>query len=123
MLSFVYDIADLYKMEITVPAAFAAVKEGGGEIETRVRKGCRDAFRATRLLERIVPDINSALGFEEGEMAAEHEQFDSDQAAPGGLWDPAAGEVAGGVNRGDGLERKPLGREESSLGDMSQEKS
>ncbi len=121
MLSFVYDIADLYKTEITIPAAFAAVKEGDAGIETRVRKACRDAFRETRLLERIVPDIQSALGFDEDEFAAGQAEFDSDEAAPGGLWDPAAGEVAGGLNRGDDADRKPPAREEPELSDVKQE--
>lgn len=121
MLSFVYDIADLYKSEVSIPAAFSAVRESDTQIETRVRKACRDAFHATRLLERIVPDIHSALGLDQNELAAEQALFDSDQAAPGGLWDPAAGLVAGGVNRGDSPERKQPGREERSLDDASQE--
>jgi CRISP-associated protein Cas1 len=123
MLSFVYDIADLYKTEVSIPIAFAAVREGDTQIEARVRKACRDAFHGKRLLERIVPDIQSALGFDQSDLAGEQTLFDSDQAAPGGLWDPAAGQVTGGVNRGDGVERKQPGREESSIGDASQEES
>jgi CRISPR-associated protein Cas1 len=89
MLSFVYDIADLYKTEVSIPMAFAAVKEGDTQLETRVRKACRDAFHATRLLERIVPDTHSALALDQNEqLAAEQALFDSDQPAPGGLWDP-----------------------------------
>jgi CRISPR-associated protein Cas1 len=109
MLSFVYDIADLYKTEVTIPAAFYAVKQGDTGLEARVRMGCRDAFRATRLLERIVPDIQSALGMEGVEPAVSQQDVDVDQASPGGLWDPVASEVTGGVNRAD---RKPPGREE-----------
>lgn len=57
-LSFVYDIADLYKFETVVPAAFAvAAKSTGGNDERTVRQSCRDMFRRTRLLERIIPDI------------------------------------------------------------------
>jgi CRISPR-associated protein Cas1 len=123
MLSFVYDIADLYKTEVSIPAAFAAVKESDAQIEARVRKACRDAFHATRLLERIVPDLHSVLALDNNELAAEQALFDSDQAAPGGLWDPAAGEVAGGVNRGDIVERKQPGREEPSLGEAREEES
>jgi CRISPR-associated protein Cas1 len=62
MLSFVYDIADLYKTEVTVPAAFATVKESDGQIETRIRKTCRDLFFETRLLERIVPISSRCSG-------------------------------------------------------------
>jgi CRISPR-associated protein Cas1 len=112
MLSFVYDIADLYKTEITVPAAFAAAKEGPGRIESRVRHACRDAFRATQLLERIVPDIQAVLGCDEDELAGDVGDFDENEAAPGGLWDPTGGEVAGGVNHGPETERKPPRRED-----------
>jgi CRISPR-associated protein Cas1 len=123
MLSFVYDIADIYKAEVTIPAAFAAVIRGGdAQIEMRVRKACRDAFYETRLLERIVPDISAALGLDEQKFATEQALFDSDEAAPGGLWDPA-GEVAGGVNRADSPERKQPGREESVSGNDRGEKS
>ena len=61
-LSFVYDIADLYKFETVVPAAFAvAAKSAGGNDERTVRQSCRDMFRRTRLLERIIPDIEELL--------------------------------------------------------------
>ncbi|MBM3983370.1 MAG: type I-E CRISPR-associated endonuclease Cas1 [Planctomycetes bacterium] len=62
LLSFVYDIADLYKTEVTVPIAFriaAATAEG---IERKVRLECRQAFHDTRLVERILPDIAEVLG-------------------------------------------------------------
>ncbi len=124
MLSFVYDIADLYKTEVSIPMAFAAVQAGDTLLETRVRKACRDAFRERRLLERIVPDIHSALNLDENQqLAAEQTLFDSDEAAPGGLWDPAAGQIAGGVNRADSPERKPPGREGPGIEDAAQEES
>lgn len=121
MLSFVYDIADLYKTEVSIPAAFTAVKEGDAQIETRVRKACRDAFHRSRLLERVVRDIYSALALDQDVQAGEQALFDTDQAAPGGLWDPVAGQVAGGINRGDSAERKQPGREGSGPGDASEE--
>jgi CRISPR-associated protein Cas1 len=123
MLSFVYDIADLYKSEVSIPAAFEVVRQSDAQIEARVRKACRDAFHATRLLERIVPDIYSALGLDQDQRAAEESLFDSDQGALGGLWDPAAGQAPGGVNRGDTLERKQPGREKPSEGDAGQAES
>jgi len=58
-LSFVYDIADLFKFETVVPAAFAvaarvvraeAAGQGGPPVERQVRVACRDAFRRTNLL-------------------------------------------------------------------------
>ncbi len=63
-LSFVYDIADLYKMQITVPVAFSVVAEGGTQPETKVRKRCRDAFVNLRLLHRIVPDVDQLLALD-----------------------------------------------------------
>jgi len=63
--SFVYDIADLYKTEITIPAAFETVAESLTSVEKRVRALCRERFRQTRLLCRILPDIDSLLGIEE----------------------------------------------------------
>ena len=98
MLSFVYDVADLYKTEVTIPVAFHVVAEGVENLESRVRRACRDSFRAARLLQRIVPDIERALGAPD--MTADYD-FDSDPAAPGSLWDDRKGEVPGGVNRGE----------------------
>ena len=67
-LSFVYDIADLYKFETVVPVAFkVAASNPAGNPERAVRLGCRDVFRQTRLLERIIPDIEQVLAA--GEIA------------------------------------------------------
>jgi CRISP-associated protein Cas1 len=65
-LSFVYDIADIFKFETVVPAAFtvaARIERGGakGSIERQVRIACRDAFRRTNLLDRIIPTIGELL--------------------------------------------------------------
>lgn len=61
-LSFVYDIADVYKFETVVPIAFkVAASQPSGNAERAVRLGCRDAFRETRLLDRIIPDIEEIL--------------------------------------------------------------
>lgn len=100
MLSFVYDIADLYKVDLTIPAAFAAVGQGTHDLESRVRRSCRESFRIGRLLERIAPDVERALMVEEGLASPEDAGFDADDALPSGLWDPA-GIVAGGVNHAD----------------------
>ncbi|MEH3144192.1 MAG: type I-E CRISPR-associated endonuclease Cas1e [Methylobacterium frigidaeris] len=65
-LSFVYDVADLFKFEAVVPAAFriagrAARGDLAGSVEGVVRRECRDAFRRSRLLERIIPTIEDVL--------------------------------------------------------------
>lgn len=82
--SFVYDIADLYKLEITVPLAFRVAAEGPPKLERAVRLACRDTFRETKLMKRVVPDISQALGVEE-EI---EEVFDEDPALPAELWEP-----------------------------------
>ncbi|MDX2120629.1 MAG: type I-E CRISPR-associated endonuclease Cas1e [Gemmatimonadota bacterium] len=66
-LSFVYDIADLFKFETVVPVAFGVAKKflnapgAGAALERQVRIGCRDVFRRTNLLERIIPTIGELL--------------------------------------------------------------
>jgi CRISPR-associated protein Cas1 len=97
MLSFVYDIADLYKTEISVPAAFHAAAEGVLGVERRVRAACRDEFKRQRLLARIIPDIQRVLALRPLEAESE---YDGVEVIPGGIWDPQ-GEVQGGVNYGE----------------------
>ena len=61
-LSFVYDVADVYKFETVVPMAFkVAASNPGGSPERAVRLGCRDIFRQSKLLDRIIPDIEDML--------------------------------------------------------------
>jgi CRISPR-associated protein Cas1 len=97
MLSFVYDVADLYKAEITIPAAFRCTAAGESKLESRVRHICRDLIREQRVLARIVDDLEKLFSAE-GLDAREAELLDRHDAMPGGLWDPDEGEVAGGVN-------------------------
>jgi CRISPR-associated protein Cas1 len=67
-LSFVYDVADVFKFDTAVPAAFAVA----GKLarlphadlrlaEREVRRRCRDLFRETKLLNRIIPAIEEML--------------------------------------------------------------
>ncbi|MBN8441939.1 MAG: type I-E CRISPR-associated endonuclease Cas1 [Thauera sp.] len=60
-LSFVYDVADIYKFETVVPAAFKVAASNPTHPERAVRLACRDIFRQTKLLERIIPDIEAML--------------------------------------------------------------
>jgi CRISPR-associated protein Cas1 len=62
LLSFVYDVADLYKTEVTVPAAFRVAATEKDGIERKVRLECRQAFHDAKLMERILPDIAEVLG-------------------------------------------------------------
>jgi CRISPR-associated protein Cas1 len=60
-LSFVYDVADVYKFETVVPLAFRIAARSPVNAEQQVRLACRDSFRETRLLERIIPGIEDML--------------------------------------------------------------
>jgi len=60
-LSFVYDVADVYKFDTVVPVAFRVAASQQRNPEQSVRLGCRDVFRQTQLLERIIPGIEEML--------------------------------------------------------------
>ena len=76
MLSFVYDIADLYKTDIVIPLAFRIVSQKPEELERVVRLACRDAFAESRLMNRLLPDIAEVLnaGDDSRESADEFEE-------------------------------------------------
>ena len=69
--SFVYDTADILKFEKVVPEAFrvAAAAQQSKRLDGRpmtdpvaeVRRRCRDAFRRTNVLARLVPMIEDVL--------------------------------------------------------------
>ncbi len=59
--SFVYDIADVFKFETVVPVAFRIAAKNPAEPEREVRLSCRDAFRQSRILDRIIPLIEEIL--------------------------------------------------------------
>jgi len=86
-LSFVYDIADLYKAELTIPVAFQIVAESSQNAERRARMACREKFKEARLLERILPDIDELLGIQMEALAGTAD-MDADPALPELLWSP-----------------------------------
>ena len=66
--SFVYDVADVFKFETVVPVAFqvaaetrASRKPASLDPVGEVRRRCRDAFRRTGLLRRLIPAIEEML--------------------------------------------------------------
>jgi CRISP-associated protein Cas1 len=83
-LSFVYDVADLYKTEITIPTAFEAASRGGEKIEARVREMCRERFRERKLLARMIPDMDMLMGIAPGADAPA--DYDADPGLPAPLW-------------------------------------
>ncbi|MGA4960491.1 type I-E CRISPR-associated endonuclease Cas1e [Streptomyces lavendulocolor] len=89
-LSFVLDIADLYKAEFTIPLAFDLAAKGL-TTERDARTAFRDAVVQGKLLPRVVTDIKTLL-VPDGSTLIEDDQ--------GGLWDDEEGVVSGGRNWG-----------------------
>lgn len=90
--SFVYDVADLYKAEVSIPIAFAVVSEGVEDVASETRRRVRDSLHQHHLFERMVRDIHWLL-LDEGEDEApvvEHLQ----------LWDDRGASVDAGVSYG-----------------------
>jgi len=83
--SFVYDIADLYKVEITIPTAFRIAAESRERVQPRVREACRQAFKEAKLLQRILPDIEALLAIPQDVLMA-GDGADEDPGRPEPLW-------------------------------------
>ncbi len=60
-LSFVYDIADIYKFDTVVPEAFKIAASNPTNPDKVVRIACRDIFRETKILKKIIPGIEEVL--------------------------------------------------------------
>jgi len=69
--SFVYDVADVFKFDTVVPAAFKVAAKHPKNPEMEVRHACRDMFRQTRLLKKIIPSIEEMLAAGEEEPPKE----------------------------------------------------
>jgi CRISPR-associated protein Cas1 len=93
-LSFVYDLADLYKLDLAVPLAFQEASLGGTDIERRVRLALRDRFRETRFLTRVADDLMAIFGPD----SEDPEVFDGDPARPGSLVGGAEGGFSYGLD-------------------------
>ena len=92
--SFVYDIADLYKSDITIPLAFRVAAQGPEDIGSVVRHAVRDAISDGHIIEKIVKDIRSLL------IQAEDTQSDDEISVDIlNLWDER-GLVESGISYG-----------------------
>ncbi|MDY3679614.1 MAG: type I-E CRISPR-associated endonuclease Cas1e [Actinomyces urogenitalis] len=87
--SFVYDIADLYKAEVTIPVAFDVVAEGMEDLSATTRRRVRDQIFERHVIERSVSDIYRLLG---------QEQTEDLTVNVVSLWDYQRQSVAGGAN-------------------------
>ncbi|WP_049722718.1 type I-E CRISPR-associated endonuclease Cas1e [Gilvimarinus polysaccharolyticus] len=60
-LSFVYDMADIVKFETVVPTAFQVASKSPHAPDRQVRIACRELFRSSSLLRRMIPLIEEVL--------------------------------------------------------------
>lgn len=94
--SFVYDIADLYKAEYSIPCAFEIAAGGFIDIGAETRRAMRDRFSDGALLEQCTRDIRSLLLPEDS--GGDTADVDADVVR---LWDGGAASVAGGTAYGE----------------------
>lgn len=60
-LSFVYDIADIFKFDSVVPIAFKVAAGNPAQPDRQVRLACRNVFREQKILKKIIPTIEEVL--------------------------------------------------------------
>lgn len=94
--SFVFDIADLYKVEMAVPIAFECAGEDIAldDLPGEVRRRMRDSFRESKLITRCVRDIQTLLL----DTELEDEVMLADVVE---LWDGGSRRVSGGTSYDD----------------------
>lgn len=71
--SFVYDIADLYKAETTIPIAFEIAAQQPDDLPAMTRRRVRDTFVQQHILERMVRDIKWLLSDSKGNSPPEED--------------------------------------------------
>jgi CRISPR-associated protein, Cas1 family len=60
-LSFVYDVADIFKFESVIPIAFEVASKNPRNPDRKVRIACRNIFREQKILKQIIPTIEEIL--------------------------------------------------------------
>lgn len=99
--SFVYDIADLYKTEITIPIAFEIAALQPLDIGSSTRRAVRDAISDGKIMERVVQDIRYLL-LSHNEIAGDaNDDYITDTLH---LWDEKNGLVKNAVSYGKELD-------------------
>ena len=94
--SFVYDIADLYKAEITIPVAFEVAAQEPDDVGSVTRRAVRDAIADGKILVRTAKDVRRLLLQEQVDEGL-FDEFDylGDLLK---LWDEKEGLVRSGVS-------------------------
>lgn len=115
-LSFVYDIADLYKADMTIPLAFEIVGKGPKHLEREVRKACRDRFHESKLLDHILVDIEKLFQVAEKKDSFNFEEWEEnmDPSRPLAWWDPESLKSPGDSALSDPIKPKSDNKDDSS---------
>ncbi|MFE3799242.1 type I-E CRISPR-associated endonuclease Cas1e [Nocardia tengchongensis] len=100
-MAFVYDIADLFKMQLTVPLAFSL--HASTDPERDARRKLREDFRLLKLMPQIITSIQQVIDPENANAGGNSERASSITH----LWDPALGALPAGVNYGHDLDDEP----------------
>ncbi|MGW6950963.1 type I-E CRISPR-associated endonuclease Cas1e [Streptomyces xanthophaeus] len=96
--SFVYDIADLYKTDTTLPIAFSL--HDAKDPEQEARRKFRDDLRLLKLLPRIIRDVQYLLAPEADGREDDEDEPERQAVNLVHLWDPKAGILPAGRNYG-----------------------
>ncbi|HHT02548.1 MAG TPA: type I-E CRISPR-associated endonuclease Cas1 [Firmicutes bacterium] len=100
--SFVYDVADLYKSQISIPIAFEVASKEPEDIGAVTRRAVRDAIADGRILERMVKDIRELLlGIGEDGLPRQVPELETNIVH---LWDDKNGFVKNAVSYGKELD-------------------
>jgi CRISPR-associated protein Cas1 len=105
--SFVYDVADLYKAEVTIPLAFEIASDPPEDVGGETRRRVRDAFLDGKVMTRCAHDVRMLLL---GDQAPE-EEIDFDTLF---LWDDKRNAVDFGVSYGKGHDTDLVAVEENN---------
>lgn len=99
-LSFVFDIADLYKADIAIPIAFDIASRDVADIGAETRRAVRDHMKGSMFLETCVRDIKTLLSDGDEELIEYGpESFEDPDVVM--LWDDNGRKVDAGVSYGD----------------------
>jgi CRISPR-associated protein Cas1 len=97
--SFVYDIADLYKADITIPIAFDIAAREVSDVGAETRRAVRDHMKDSTFLETCVRDVKTLLREDDDVVEYGPEAFEDPDVVM--LWDYKGPAVAGGTAYGD----------------------
>lgn len=103
VLSFVFDVADLYKADIAIPVAFDVAAADVDDIPGEARRAVRDRLRGSSFLDNCVRDVKALLA-DPDDSDADDPDLDADVVM---LWDGNGRAVASGTSYEAGVYLDP----------------